>query len=290
MKLIFVALFCPWSGRPVAPLPPRVWPVVLSELDNGIESSSAACRLRSKGLVEAAALIEDESLLEKAEKLIERRAARGWMPIIPSSPFYPPRLRSTMGERSPPVFWQKGSFQALSTGCVGIVGRRLLSSEEARFAYEAGREVARLGISVLSGGAAGADVLGVEGAVSEGGYGAHFLPGGEPDAAPNATAIISRNPEANRFSRFEALARNRWIYAASKAVVLVSSRFGEGGAWAGAIEAKRSRLCPLIVFIGSSPSAGNLAFRSLGAAVVRSPEKLSEVIRRVAPEDRNLML
>ncbi|MBA3726948.1 MAG: DNA-processing protein DprA [Armatimonadetes bacterium] len=234
--------------------------------------------LRSRGLWEAAALAEDAGLRDSASEAFRDRLKGGWKPLVASSPIMPPRLRSSLGHSCPPVLWLRGSAMRLRQPGVGIVGSRTLSVDEARFASDAGALLARIGATVFSGGAAGSDSFGVAGTVRAGGYGVHYLPGGEPRRSPEG-CLLSRFPEAPEFDRIEALIRNRWIYASSDAVILVSSRFGQGGSWAGAIAARRSRVSPIIVFRGKHPSSGNEALAKLGATSVSSIDELEEALR-----------
>ncbi|MGI8923795.1 MAG: DNA-processing protein DprA [Fimbriimonadales bacterium] len=222
--------------------------------------------------------MEDAGLRASASGAFRDRLRGGWKPLLASSPLMPPRLRSSLGHSCPPVLWLRGSAMRLRQPGVGIVGSRTLSVDEARFASEAGALLARMGATVFSGGAAGSDSFGVAGAVRAGGYGVHFLPGGEPRRYPEG-CLLSRFPEAPEFDRIEALIRNRWIYAASDAVILVSSRFGQGGSWAGAISARRSRASPILVFRGKQPSSGNEVLAKLGATSVSSIAELEGALR-----------
>jgi predicted Rossmann fold nucleotide-binding protein DprA/Smf involved in DNA uptake len=130
---------------------------------------------------------------------------------------------------------------------------------------------------VFSGGAAGADSFGAIGAARRGGAAAHFLPGGCPEPF-GPVALFTPNPDAPAFDRVQALTRNKWVYAAAEATIVVASRFGEGGSWAGAIAAMRARLGRVIVFLSDMPSSGNEALAKLGATPLRSADELREVM------------
>ncbi|MCH8275611.1 MAG: DNA-processing protein DprA [Armatimonadetes bacterium] len=277
--LAFVALFCRWRGRAAPALPPRAWGLVGEEVRGG-PPQTLARRLRSRGVPEAAVLLEDRGLASESAARVDRLAEEGWRPSTPFSPTFPRRLALTLGAACPPVLWVKNEAPELAGQAVGIVGSRSLRPDEAHFAAEAGEEASRMGFALFSGGARGTDRRAVAGAVGAGGFGAHFLPGGSPRRLPAGGALLSLDPEAPPFDRIAALQRNRWIYAASRTVVIVSSRFGTGGSWAGAIEAKRSRLTPLIVFMADPPSLGNEALWRLGAAGVRNVDQLRQAILR----------
>ena len=66
--------------------------------------------------------------------------------------------------------------------------------------------------------------------------------------------------------------RNALIYAMAEAAVIVHARFGEGGTWNGAIEARRRKICPLIVRNDGTPAARALI--ALGACPIERPDDL----------------
>ena len=270
-QIAYVALYADWPGRRLATASPRSARALTKEF----RFDEAARRLRAIGHGQAAALLEDEELLESAQGVIERRGFEGWAPVLPDE--MPPAMRHSLGAAAPPLLWAYGYGRQFQEPGVGIVGSRMLTPSEARFAAAAGEVCAQLGMPVFSGGAAGADSFGAIGAARSGGAAAHFLPGGcrEPFGP---VALLTPNPEAPTFDRIEALTRNKWIYAASEATIVVSSRFGEGGSWAGAIAAMKARLGEIIVYLGPQPSSGNEALRKLGARAVSSVAELREAL------------
>ena len=275
----WVALFDTWPGRKSPSLSSRHWPAVLSELELSGQKG-AAYSLRSRGLWEAAALLDDEWLVEEAANIITERSMEGWYPITPFNKM-PPRLFAILGVSCPPLFWARGACDGLERKAAGIVGARHLSCEEAKFASAAGALCAELGYSVFSGGAQGADSFGTAGAKLSGGFAAHFLPGGKRSCDET---ILCRSIDAPYFDRLEALARNKWIYAAADSVLVVSSRFNEGGSWAGAIAAKRAKLSDVVVFMAKSPSSGNQALAQLGAKRVSNIEELRAALAKPREE------
>lgn len=267
----FVALFADWPGRPLATASPRAARALPREGGR----ADYVRRLKAVGHSQAAALLDDDEMLERAHAVIAQRAAAGWQPVLP--PLLPPKLREQPGAGAPPLLWAYGYSPALRRPGVGIVGSRELRPAEARFASAAGEACAQMGMPVFSGGAAGADSFGAIGAARRGGAAAHFLPGGcaEPFGP---IALFTPNPDAPIFDRVQALARNKWVYAAAEATIVVASRFGEGGSWAGAIAAMRARLGRVIVFQSEMPSSGNEALAKLGATPVRCADELCEIM------------
>lgn len=278
MEEIWASLFWRWRGRRCPTVPSGLASVVRRFLDQEGWQASATYRLRNCGFWEVAAMLEDEALQKEAASKLADREKAGWRMLRVGGSGFPPRLFDALGRACPPILWASGDLDSVVAPSVAIVGSRDLSSEERQFAYQAGTAVASLGLAVVSGGARGADSYGVLGALSAKGSGWHILPGGDRLPRPCASAIVSEDPEAVAFDRIMALRRNRLIYASACVAILVSSRFGEGGAWVGALECKRFSRTPLVVYVATSPSSGNLAFSRMGAKAVSSVSELAEVL------------
>jgi predicted Rossmann fold nucleotide-binding protein DprA/Smf involved in DNA uptake len=77
------------------------------------------------------------------------------------------------------------------------------------------------------------------------------------------------------FSVPNAMGRNKLIYALSRATLVVTSDKGTGGTWAGAEEALRRKIAPVLVWRGEGVGPGNAALIAKGANAV---EDLSEVV------------
>ncbi|HWP31822.1 MAG TPA: DNA-processing protein DprA [Fimbriimonadales bacterium] len=286
-------LFFKWKGRQLVSLHPRLGSVVVGCWNEASTEEEFIARLESRFLRDAAALIKDNTLKEEARKKLSDLERRGWVPLPSPSPKFPRRLRTALPRGFPPLLFEKKLAERnsdISKPAIGIVGSRNLTGEEKEFAYRAGMFAAEKGWVVFSGGAKGADRLGVSGAISQNGTGVHFLPGGENGFPFRASGLITANPEAEVFDRLMALERNRWIYAASHAVLVVSSRFGEGGAWAGALYAKRMRLSPIFVFMGKTPSSGNTALAKLGAIPVFDLNDLECALQSLASSSISLAI
>lgn len=280
-------MFSLWPGRSRPVLNPRLWPAVVVQAP---DQPGAAYRLRARGLWEAAALLEDEEFQAETRRAVARRAADGWHPVAADAPGYPPLLAARLGSLAPPVLWVKGEREGMHLPAVGIAGSRDVTREEAKFALEAGAECAKLGLSVVSGGARGSDKLAVAGCVRSGGRGFHLLPGGWKGTVRSASALASFNPDMAAFDRNMAFARNAWIYAAAEAAILVASRFGKGGSWSGALASHRKRIAPVIVFCGKNPSSGNLAFARMGLAAVSSAAELPAAIEAARSDASKLAI
>jgi len=78
--------------------------------------------------------------------------------------------------------------------------------------------------------------------------------------------------------------RNALIYALSDVTVIGHSRFGVGGTWGGALDARRRRLCPLLYSGWDGPLSDDAlraraAFAGLGTPVLSAPENLPMAVQ-----------
>jgi predicted Rossmann fold nucleotide-binding protein DprA/Smf involved in DNA uptake len=180
---------------------------------------------------------------------------------------YPARLLA-LRESAPPALWQFGALPA-GPG-IGIVGSRRVSSPLLAFAAQTARAALDLGYHVISGGAAGCDSAAAQAAT---GQVVEILPYGlhhHRSPLPALTLCAPSEP----FSASSAMERNALIYAASQQVVVVHTRFREGGTWAGASEAIRRKRCPVLV--RHDPLlAGHRALLALGARPLVAPDGLA---------------
>jgi len=196
---------------------------------------------------------------------------------------YPSRWIERLKEFAPPALWLSGNLSA--TRYIGIVGTRDITPEAREFTIEVGRETVKLGYGVVSGGAVGADLAGVRGALLEQGQVLELLPYGIDRFAPIEKAGLSVCPPSDEFTISQAMERNTLIYAASEATVVIDPRFKEGGTWHGAVEANRRKLCPLIIRATDTPSCRALV--ALGAQPMSDPSELASILQRV-PLQRGL--
>jgi len=273
LELAWQTLFDEWRTRPAPRVQPRSWKHLVATLRNAPSFVAAAYHFGNRGYREPAILLRDENLRAAAEERRERLTAGGWAMLAPWGKRYPARLRRHLGRDAPPLLWARGYAGDGIVPAVAIVGSRVLTADERRFALAVGEECAQLGYQVFSGGAVGADTLGLRGA----GIGLHFLPG-SGTARHHRLPVACRDPEGAPFDRVEALTRNRWVYAASVAAVVVASRLNRGGSWHAAVGAIRSRLCPVFVYLSDRPSTGNAALVGSGARPIRHPSELRNLL------------
>ena len=112
------------------------------------------------------------ALLDEEDLLLHylRRAQRvGCVPIPRISPLYPKVLRDRLGDDAPGCLWAKGNLDILKNPCVSLVGSRDLNPKNAEFAWEAGREAALQGYTLVSGNARGSDKTAQDACLEAGG-------------------------------------------------------------------------------------------------------------------------
>jgi predicted Rossmann fold nucleotide-binding protein DprA/Smf involved in DNA uptake len=176
-----------------------------------------------------------------------------------------------LADTAPPALWKQGDLAA--EAWVGIVGSRMIGADEAAYAREIGREAARAGYGVVSGGAVGCDTFGARGAAEAGGSVVRLLPCGLDRSRSDEGAALALAAPGEPFSAALAMERNALIYAAAEGTVVVHARYRQGGTWHGAADALRRRLGPVLVR-ECRESAAHRALIALGARPLSSPADL----------------
>lgn len=197
----------------------------------------------------------------------------GWV-ISRTDEEYPQRLKQALGRNAPVVFFGIGPRNFLSKGGMAFVGSRDISEEEQQITYRIAQHCAQRQITVISGGARGIDRTSMESALEAGGKVIGVLAN---DLARTSVTRVCRDyieeeklvllspfHPNTRFHVWNAMARNKVIYAFSDATLVITSSDGKGGTWEGAIENLRKWHIPLFVMENSS-RPGNLHLIEKGA-------------------------
>ncbi|MFT4179523.1 MAG: DNA-processing protein DprA [Thermomonas sp.] len=219
----------------------------------------------------------------RVRKLLERSAALGialekwqraglWV-MTRSDADYPRCWKQRLKNDAPPVLFGAGNRDLLNRGGIAVVGSRDLDESQVAFTGRLGREIAFQGLTVISGGARGADEAAMLGALESEGMAIGVLADSLLRACTsskyrkaligNDLALVSPfNPEAG-FNVGNAMARNRYVYCLSDAAIVVAATESKGGTWAGAVENLKQGWVPLWVRQGAVP--GNRALVDKGA-------------------------
>ena len=162
----------------------------------------------------------------------------GAVAVTAIEPAYPPSLREV--DPRPPVLYVSGSLDALHGACVAVVGTRRPSGYGRAVATEIGDELARAGVTVVSGLAVGIDGEAHSAALDAGGRSVAVLPSALDRVYPprhralarrlveTGGALVSEVPPHRPVARPDFARRNRVIAGASQATVVVEAPDGSG--------------------------------------------------------------
>jgi predicted Rossmann fold nucleotide-binding protein DprA/Smf involved in DNA uptake len=181
---------------------------------------------------------------------------------------YPARYRKRLKSGSAPILYYAGSLDLLELPTLGVVGSRDASDDGLEASRKLGKQAAAEGIAIVSGDARGIDRAAMEAAFDAGGRVIGVLADSlgksvlskryrQAIAAGQLLLISHAEPDA-RFTVGQAMERNRYIYAASDAVIVADSDV-KGGTWNGAIENLRHRWSPAYVRVGGAQAEGRSA-------------------------------
>lgn len=225
----------------------------------------------------------DEEQAQRIVRLLDRERqlvsylrageARGIYPVTRLSAAYPIRIVGNRHLSSPPVLFCMGDASLFAEPSVAVVGSRQLRPDNEAFAKKAGELAAREGLTLVSGGAVGADTAAQEACLSHGGSTIIFLP----------DRLLERKPE-NRvlycvedgydlpFLPQRALRRNALIHMQGQRTLAAQCTYGSGGTWQGCLDNLKHGWSPLFVFDDGSDGAKALMER--GATGVHTLESI----------------
>ena len=220
-----------------------------------------------------------EKLLLRADKLAEeldRLAEKKIYVVGRSQENYPAKLKKAMGKNAPIIFYFCGETRLLDAETVAIIGSREANEQEVEYATKHARISAQNNRVIVSGGAKGIDTIAKEAALHAGGKAVTYV---SDDMVgyieKNAEFILwdrmlvlsAFHPEAT-FKGYNALERNKYIYANSDYAVVVSSGDGTGGSFKGAADCLKQKYCPLYIKDDGKAPAGNKKLIELGGMPV----------------------
>lgn len=209
-----------------------------------------------------AGLLNQEKLLQDYLALAR---ARNIGIISRISPEYPGRIAAALRPDAPAVLCYRGDPGLFKTPCIALVGSRELQAENRKFAQAVGREAARQGYTLVSGGARGADSAAQEACLAAGGRVIVFVADSLVQHAPRSNVLFCSETGFDLpFSSFRALQRNRLIHALGEKTFVAQAELGSGGTWEGTCENLKRGWSPVFVF--RDGSEGARGFMDLGAA------------------------
>lgn len=200
---------------------------------------------------------------------------------------YPRRLKKNLRYESPSLLYICGDADLLQDGGLAVVGSRKADQELLRYTRRVGVLAAAAGSTIVSGGARGVDQASMQGAAEAGGRVVGVLANGLEKAVINPDsrmalreqrmALCSACDPAAGFKVWQAMDRNKLIYALADAALVVESDVGKGGTWSGAKEQIRNLRCvPVFTRTWGPRSQGLEALRELGARPWPEPGDVDE--------------
>ena len=215
---------------------------------------------------------------------LERLEQSGLRVVSSFDDDYPDVLLERLGASAPPLLHVAGPTELLGHDGLGIVGSREVAPAAADVAQQAARVAIENGLVVVSGGAKGVDQLAMAAALEAGGRAVGVLAdsllrrvrdAGTRRAIGDGNVVLCTpyKPDAD-FSVANAMGRNKIVYALSQTTLVVASDLETGGTWAGAVEALRRAITPVVVWEGAGAGAGNHALVELGARSITSIDEL----------------
>lgn len=189
-------------------------------------------------------------LLDNTDQLrwyLSKGQRQGIRPITRISPEYPGVLKKTLGLDSPGCLWTKGDISILEAPAVSLVGSRDLCPANREFAYEAGRQAALQGYTLVSGNARGADQTAQQACLDAGGKVISIV-ADRLDSHPYRENVLYLSEDGFDldFSTPRALSRNRVIHALGSLTLVAQCALETGGTWDGTTKNLRhgwSRVC-----------------------------------------------
>lgn len=199
---------------------------------------------------------------------------KGIKVVTRASKNYPKLFKTKLKRHSPPVLFYCGNLELINNKAIAVVGSRDLTNDSEALDFTRGfvSKAIECGYAISSGGADGVDKIAENAALENEGQTITIVSNGllkkvcEPIVrrsilAGNSLYISQVNPKAS-FKGFNAMARNKLIYAASKYAMVVSAVYQttinkktnneeicytKGGTWVGAHECIDMKLSELLV-------------------------------------------
>lgn len=180
---------------------------------------------------------------------------------------YPQRFKKLKGGAAP-ILYYAGDLAMLESYSLGVVGSRDATDGGKRFSLGLGERAAREEVAIVSGDARGVDRSAMESALYAGGKVIGVLSDSLSKSVlskryrqaigQGRVLLISHVEPDARFTVAQAMERNRYIYAASDAVVVADSDV-KGGTWNGAVENLKHAWSPGYARIGPDMREGGRA-------------------------------
>ena len=188
--------------------------------------------------------------LDSAKKIYEKCFRLGYKIVTYESEKFPGMLKNI--PNPPCVLYVSGSCSVLLKKCIAVVGSRNATIYGTQMAYEISKDLAKSGITVVSGGAFGIDSSAHKGAIDAKGNTIAVLACGidYPYLVKNSSlrenitsfgAVVSEYPPGYQVRRFNFPVRNRVISGLSQSTVVIEARKKSGAIITANLAAEQGR-------------------------------------------------
>ena len=229
-------------------------------------------KLDSKRLV---TLLERGMMLSLA---VEKWTSQGLWVLGRGDAQYPKYLKQKLKHSAPAILYGVGNIELLAQGGLAVVGSRDVDEQTLNYTHTVVRTCAKQGIQVVSGGARGVDQASMLGVLEAGGTAVGVLASCLTKEAVSGKyrqsikegrlALVSPYDPDVGFFVGNAMGRNKYIYALADYALVVSSSYGKGGTWTGAMEAlEQIKNTPVFVRIQETVPEGNRQLLKQGAKI-----------------------
>lgn len=158
-----------------------------------------------------------------------------------------------------------------------MVGSRNIDFAGEQYARNLVRSATHAGLTIYSGGARGIDEIAAREALQSGGHTVAFLADSlvrsvrkkevREAVSQGCMLLISAVLPHTTFRSYNAMARNKYVYALSQAACVIAADAGKGGTWNGAEESLKHHYVPVFVW-DTDKYPGNHALLDLGAKAI----------------------
>ena len=200
------------------------------------------------------------------------------VPVTRVSSGYPLVLRDRLGLDSPGCLWAKGDLSLLETPKLALVGSRELRTKNHAFAYEAGKQAALQGYTLVSGNARGADTVAQDACLEHGGKVISVVADRlDQHPAHPSVLYLSEDSFEQPFSSQRALSRNHVIHCLGAFVLVAQCTYGKGGTWNGTLQNLRNNWSPVFCFDDESRSFAELTQRGAKSITMEQLQNLQSL-------------
>ena len=224
-------------------------------------------------------LLLSEAEVERILKLLSRAGQlgielsalneKGIFTLTRSDPDYPAVLKNKLKKLAPPVLYYAGDLSLLRNKGVAIVGSRDVDRSGLKFTEQLSKRCTNDGLNIVSGGARGVDSIAENAAINSDGTTVVFVADSmekkirkketrEAIIRKQSLVLSSYRPDMP-FQAYAAMERNKYVYAFSDFVVIISSDYNKGGTWAGATENWKHGWVPMFVRKEDEIPQGNIS-------------------------------